>query len=777
MDDGNLLEDVAQVRRQVIALCSKKRFSAAQMFLVGSGQSPDLAPGLWEHIARSAAQAGHDPIAQAIRAEIWAAGGSHEGLTLDEAAYALKNNQAQAAIFTLESAFGLCPTRPDALALLTQAYMQQARQQQKGSRLRIDPEIAQRLTKGGVPQTPQHAMAAIDLLRYAGELDQARAFNAAATIAFPDDLRFVIRRARMAEQKGQFESAITIWQQIAKGSTRYQRDAQFHLLNLYQRLERFEDAEQITAALLLSDLALEDRIQLALKIGQRAVMLALLRALSASPPQIQNMRHQQGCAIGEALLDHGEIGLLLWLRRRRMPLGDGVKQVLDACAFGALDGPEMPEDFDSASQIRSPDFMLPLECFAGLPATPPGWPGRRTAPGRVLLVNASLKAGGAERQFVALIKALLQAGLAPQDLHVAVFSLEKDRGRAAFLSDLAALGVEIHSLEALQIENPTLPAAVARIINALPFDLRQDVPSLWHLIQRLSPQILHGWQDRASATCGLAGVLCNVERLVLSMRNMAPNSRYDHKLSTLKHLFLSLAARSNVTFTANAEAAARDYETWLSLPKGHVHPLRNIIEPATFAPLHRPYIVRQTNPDMTLGGVFRLALNKRPLLWLQTVAALRHQTDLSLRPVIFGTGPLLDPVLAEARRLGLEDLTVIQDVTAPGQIYRDMDLLLLMSRVEGLPNVLLEAQAAGLPVAACDVGGVREALQRRGAAGALLLPADIIADKAATEIAHWLPRARAAKIDPRVGFIRKNFSQTAVTDPLIQIYCGQGAAS
>ena len=64
---------------------------------------------------------------------------------------------------------------------------------------------------------------------------------------------------------------------------------------------------------------------------------------------------------------------------------------------------------------------------------------------------------------------------------------------------------------------------------------------------------------------------------------------------------------------------------------------------------------------------------------------------------------------AVIRQLGIRARTHLCGMVTPAIDGLSIcDLILLTSRVEGIPNVLLEAQGLGLPVVATDVGGVRE---------------------------------------------------------------------
>jgi glycosyltransferase involved in cell wall biosynthesis len=112
------------------------------------------------------------------------------------------------------------------------------------------------------------------------------------------------------------------------------------------------------------------------------------------------------------------------------------------------------------------------------------------------------------------------------------------------------------------------------------------------------------------------------------------------------------------------------------------------------------------------GGVLRILMvgNLSPEKDPATaVGALPLVPDATLRLV--GDGPLKESLRSEAQRLGVADRLEIvgpTDDVMPHLAWADV--LLLTSLTEGLPGVLLEAGAAGLPSVATDVGGVREVI-------------------------------------------------------------------
>ena len=82
------------------------------------------------------------------------------------------------------------------------------------------------------------------------------------------------------------------------------------------------------------------------------------------------------------------------------------------------------------------------------------------------------------------------------------------------------------------------------------------------------------------------------------------------------------------------------------------------------------------------------------------------------RIVIVGDGPERGPLQRLAGELGVAKLVSFagfQRDTTP--YYAIANAVAVPSHSEGSPNVVLEAMAAGLPMAACRVGGVPEILE------------------------------------------------------------------
>ena len=83
--------------------------------------------------------------------------------------------------------------------------------------------------------------------------------------------------------------------------------------------------------------------------------------------------------------------------------------------------------------------------------------------------------------------------------------------------------------------------------------------------------------------------------------------------------------------------------------------------------------------------------------------------------LIAGDGAQRDMLEAQVRRRGLEDaFTFAGFVEDVPRMLGAVDVVSHTSRSEGVPNVLLEAMAAGKPIVATDVGGVRELIDSAG---------------------------------------------------------------
>jgi glycosyltransferase involved in cell wall biosynthesis len=129
-------------------------------------------------------------------------------------------------------------------------------------------------------------------------------------------------------------------------------------------------------------------------------------------------------------------------------------------------------------------------------------------------------------------------------------------------------------------------------------------------------------------------------------------------------------------------------------------------------------------PALTALSVGRLETEKNPLLLADVLACL-SEAARDWRLAVCGEGPLSKPLADRLEELGVSARAELLGYVPFGpelrSRYRSSHALVHVSWTEGLPQVLLEAFAAGLPVVATDVGGVKQAV---GDAVLLVPPGD-----------------------------------------------------
>jgi glycosyltransferase involved in cell wall biosynthesis len=137
---------------------------------------------------------------------------------------------------------------------------------------------------------------------------------------------------------------------------------------------------------------------------------------------------------------------------------------------------------------------------------------------------------------------------------------------------------------------------------------------------------------------------------------------------------------------------------------------------------------------------------------------------------IGGEGSELDSLRARALKRGTADaLHFLGPSDDPLSILRGSEIFVHPSWAESFPYVILEAMAAGLPIAASDVGGIGEALVN-GESG-LLVPAGDN-DALARALIGLLDDAdsRARMGDAAKRRVERQFTRSAMIDGLIRVY-------
>lgn len=395
--------------------------------------------------------------------------------------------------------------------------------------------------------------------------------------------------------------------------------------------------------------------------------------------------------------------------------------------------------------------------------------------GRILLVNAGLAAGGAERQVVNTLTGLKargysDSGLLGEYLHRSpeVDFYVPHVQAAGIMADPVSTSIRIAEHGFGSVTGP-LGESLAQIPGAM----AEEILNLVLDFRTRRPAVVHAWQDSTSIKAGIAAVIAGVPRIVLGSRNVIPvNFGYYQKY--MRCAYQALAQVASITFLNNSDAGAADYCRWLALPRERYHVVRNGVDLSAFkrigedkARAYRTSLGIPGNAPVA-GSVFRFWAEKRPLLWLESAREIGRQVS-DAHFLLIGEGPMRGEMEVFVRAAGLEGRVHLPgargDVATP---MSAMDVFMLTSEFEGTPNVVLEAQWLGLPVVATDAGGTREAIAEGDTGWCCPAESEIIAGRVSALLADTSARERVRQAGPR--FIDERFGMAQMIDQTLGLY-------
>lgn len=134
--------------------------------------------------------------------------------------------------------------------------------------------------------------------------------------------------------------------------------------------------------------------------------------------------------------------------------------------------------------------------------------------------------------------------------------------------------------------------------------------------------------------------------------------------------------------------------------------VRNIVDLSRFAPAAATKAAAGTRPHLVVTRNLEAIYDVGTAL--VAFAHVRNQWPQA-RLTVAGRGPELDTLQRQAADLGIGAAVTFVGSLGPREmeaLYEDADLMLNASRVDNMPNALLEAMASGVPIVSTDAGGI-----------------------------------------------------------------------
>ena len=280
------------------------------------------------------------------------------------------------------------------------------------------------------------------------------------------------------------------------------------------------------------------------------------------------------------------------------------------------------------------------------------------------------------------------------------------------------------------------------------------------LIRRLKPEVLHGHGAKAGAFIRLK------PRSKETIRVYTPHGGSLHyPLNTLKGALYSRLERalmnSTDLFLFESSFARDTYQRTIGIPRGLVRCVFNGVTADEFDPV----VKAAGATDIVYVGEFRHI--KGADLLIDAVARL-HADGRPVTLTLAGDGEEMEALKAQVQRLGLAEAVRFIGHVKARYGFSKGSVLVVPSRGDSMPYVVIEAAAAGIPMVAANVGGIPEIFDSH--TDALFAPNIMGAVADAIETALEDPEAATARAKSLRERIFLHFSQNAMVEGVLAGY-------
>ncbi len=304
-----------------------------------------------------------------------------------------------------------------------------------------------------------------------------------------------------------------------------------------------------------------------------------------------------------------------------------------------------------------------------------------------------------------------------------------------------------------------------------PLDDVRAAVALSGIVRRWHPDVVHTHLAKAGALGRSAAFRAHVPVVVHTFHGHVLQDYFSRmKNAAFARVERGLAARSDALIAV--APWVRDELLGMGIGderRWHVVPVGVDLDAITRidrAPARRRLGLPQEGPVIAIVG--RLTPIKDHATFLR---AARHVAEEhpGATFVVAGDGPLREDLELDARAILGDAARFLGWVNDLPSLYAASDVVVLTSRSEGTPVALIEAAAAGRPVVASDVGGVREVVGA-GVTGDLVPAGDHRAVAAAIDALLREPARAKAYGAAAPGHVRARFSQARLAADLTALY-------